>query len=110
MSAPPPLGLTKAAQFGEDLVVRVAREVVSDPEARLFDPDVTLGGVPLEAVGPKCPGTIELRSVIAPLQPLGGKLRLEVLVQNHGAWRSTTLSDCAGGYHNHDGHLVCRST
>lgn len=83
-----PPGIRKARRFGDDLIVKVNRRPVKDPAARLFDPEHTMGGVPLEAVGPDCPGRIVLEKEVPPVVPSGERLNLWLRIENHGdrAW------------------------
>jgi hypothetical protein len=87
-------GLELVGEFGPDLLFRVVLPVREDLRARLFDPEVTLGGAAKRPLGSSCPGSIRVKT--APRQPWPAlrptAVRLEIRNDGDAPWPGESLS------------------
>jgi hypothetical protein len=82
LAGPLPDGLERVGEWGSDLLLRVTRPVVDDRRATLTDTRETPGGVPLAAIGPACPGSLQVTTPVPWHAATAGTV--QVVVRNDG--------------------------
>lgn len=82
---PLPQGLEKVGEFGSDLLLRVTRPRRPDAAERMRNDEETLSGVPLQALGDTCRGSVRLTESLPASLPPSDSVKFDLEIQNDEA-------------------------